>query len=259
MAISAPALLVRIVHIPFDTMELVSTIVSVAGVLVAISIAIYTQIHDTRQRASQRTHDADERAKDRAAAAELQRQRQVEEQRQRDLEQARNIVGGAPRRLRQYAGQAGELPSDATEVMGPVVINASDSVISDVRLLGAQCPLSSWSVGGGRQVWYHRRRMADGITALILPHDEVEFVATWLEELDDPTLDPWTPPAYSRIDGVTIEMITRLEVAMEWTDSRGQRWVRLGHAEPLLRSEFSDEKIAALEREWMPRYNPDTG
>ncbi len=53
-------------------------------------------------------------------------------------------------------------------------------------------------------------------------------------------------------------MITDLQVAIRWTDSRGQEWVRLGYDEPRPRTDYSTEELDRIIREWTVRYNPET-
>lgn len=253
-SLAADVVLVHLVDLPFNVWGLASSVASAVGVFAAIGIAVFSQRHDGRERDKQRVHDADERASDRQALQADQLALRERDQNERDISQARNVVGGVPQRLRPYAGQSAS--PDPNQEMGPAVINASDSVITNVRLIGAWTPLSNWAVMGGRQMWYHRRRMGDGYASLILPHDEVEFVSVWLQEIDDP--DAVEGYRSQQVAGLMPEMITGLQVAIEWTDSRGQRWVRLGFEEPRLRTDYSDTDMAEIEKNWRVRYNPDT-
>lgn len=245
--------LVRLVDLPLNLWGLISSIVGALGVVAAIVIAILSQKHDKRQRNEQRVHDANERANERQAQQEAERALRERMQMEHDLSQARNVVGGVPRRLRPYAGQSAS--PDPNQTMGPAVINASDSVITEVRLIGAWAPLSSWSALSGRQMWYHRRRMGDGYASLVLPHDEVEFVSTWLQEIEDP--DAHSGWRSEQVEGVMPETITGLRVAIQWTDSRGRKWVRLGSAEPRLSTEYSISEMGIIHQEWRVRDNPE--
>lgn len=245
--------LVRLVDLPLNLWGLISSIVGALGVAAAFVIAILGQKHDARERDKQRVHDADERANERQMLQEAELALRERTQMEHDLSQARNVVGGVPRRLRPYAGQSAS--PDPNQTMGPAVINASDSVITEVRLIGAWAPLDNWSVMSGRQMWYHRRRMGDGYASLVLPHDEVEFVSTWLQEFED----TGAPGGWQSVgvEGVTPEMITGLQVAIEWRDSRGQVWIRLGSDEPRLSTKYSISEMGRIEQEWRVRNNPE--
>jgi len=223
---------------------LASVVISVVGIIVALGVAITNLRHDSNERAKQHKHDSGEREDERAA----RRAERAEDQRAASLFRARNVIGGPPARLRLRA----ELPAGPgrADGGGPTIINASDSIITDVTLIGATTPLDPGNPLSGRIVWYRRRRSGDGNASVVLPHDEVEFPANWLQEIDD--------DGQYHVQRIhpRLVMYWGMSVAFAWTDSAGKRWIRLGKEDPYLKPE--EAGLPSWDPwDWMSKNPPD--
>lgn len=213
--------------------------VSAVGVLVALAIALGNWQHDKKERQRQRAYDAELRQAERSRAEAEQA-----------FADARNVVGGVPQRVRA-SGALFEQPQ-LNAKMGPAVINASDSVINNVRLIGARAPLHPDDQSVGDTRWYHRRRSNDGFMSVVLPHSEVEFYPSWIDDLVDNGR-----PYYRKLTGISSQMVFELEVAISWSDSRGNKWMREGYQEPVLVNDWSDAQWAAVSLRWLVKASPD--
>jgi hypothetical protein len=214
--------------------------VSAVGVLVALGIALGNWQHDKKERRLQRTYDAELRQAEHARAGEEQA-----------FADARNVVGGVPQRVRA-SGALFEQPQLEAK-MGPAVINASGSVINNVRLIGARAPLHPDDQSVGDTRWYHRRRSNDGFMSLVLPHSEVEFYPSWIDDLVAEDGRPY----YRKLSRMSSQIVFELEVAINWSDSRGNKWIREGHQEPVRVNDWSDAQWAAMNLRWLVRASPD--
>lgn len=243
---------VHLVGMSFNWISFAVAVIGLGNLIAGVTIAVTSARRDNAARADQRAHDAAEREKERTYAEAQRDEARANEQHEEALAEARNIIGGPPKRVREAMTGFAEAAAGPNG-LGPTVINATASVISDIQLFGAFSHGDPWNPRVAESRWYPARRTHGGQATVILPGGEMEFAPQWVSEYWDEDTQRWI----SSQEHFDVSGLSSLRVAFRWTDARGVQWIRQGHDEPKLFNDFTIEDLGRVSQEWGPHNSQD--
>lgn len=172
------------------------------GTLILAGVTVWLSMRERQQELQAREEQSIREEQYRAEQRAAERQREFAEA----LRDARKVFG--------YAGGSSGPPSE-TEMSYIYVKNVSPDPIFSVAMT---CETRN-PIAGGELVWHHGVHQ-EGV-AYLVPDGEHSFGGSWHDRSQDDG-NSW----------LTYWSYATLPITVIWTDGRGNRWVRVGYAEP---------------------------